>query len=598
VSESPGYGEPIGRLGPLQTPISWRRDALSLPRGFVGRLVLAQAETNALPPWPILTRDHASQLSSAQSPNRTPQSDSTFRAGNEAPDPYIQLDNLSKRYGGVVALSQASFACRLGEVHALVGENGAGKSTLVKIVAGIVKADSGSIHIGHRRQPFSGPGEAIGAGIGSVFQELSLCPDLTVGQSIFSNALPTGPLRTVSRRALREACEALFSSMGVAAVNPDRPVRELSLQQRQLVEIAKVASRQPRIYVFDEASSALGQDNAEWLLSFARRLAGDGKAVIYISHKLHEVLEVADRITVFRNGRHVGTSATTETTADELVELMLGRPMERLYPPRAGAVGSDIALEARNLATEGKLSDVSFSVLSGEILGVGGLAGQGQEELFRCLFGVEPPDSGQLSIAGHPVRVSSPRDALGRGIALVPADRANEGLLLSKPVSHNVSLAALSRVTRVGLIGAGLERRLVQEYVTRLGIRVGSIGDRVNQLSGGNQQKVVIAKLLATRPRVLLLFDCTRGVDVGTKAELFFLLRQLASEGTAILLYSTDTDELVNMCDRVIVLRGRTVGSTIERGDLSAESIVRASLGAASKQALSTATDHIAESNP
>lgn len=498
--------------------------------------------------------------------------------------PYIQLTDLSKRYGGVVALTNASFDSTLGEVHALVGENGAGKSTLVKIVAGITRADSGTIHVGGRDVPFKDPGEAIRAGIGSVFQELSLCPDLTVGQSVFGSALPMTPIRTVSKRALAQASAQLFEWMGVEPVNPTRLVRELSLRQRQLVEIAKVAARQPTVYIFDEATSALGQQDADWLLGFAKRLAADNKAVIFISHKLNEVLDVADRTTIFRNGQQVGTRLKNETSADELVGLMIGRSIQRLYPPREGSPRSEVALAARELGIYGKLSGITFEVRSGEILGVGGLAGQGQEELFRCLFGVEPASTGDLHVAGRPVTIKSPREALDHGIALVPADRASEGLLLSKPILHNISLAVIDRISRLGFINTFSERRLVSEFVERLGIKAANVMAPANQLSGGNQQKVVIAKLLAARPSVLLLFDCTRGVDVGTKAELFLLLRQLAAQGTAILFYSTDTDELVNMCDRVLILRQKTIASTISREHVTLENVLRASMATSDRR--------------
>ena len=492
----------------------------------------------------------------------------------------LELLKVSKRFGGVVALDQANLECFAGEVHGLVGENGAGKSTLVKILAGAVPRDQGEIRLDATPLNLMRPDQAIAAGISMVFQELSLMPDLTVAQNIFFGHEPTGKDRLISVRVLRERCYELFDEMGIDVANPSQVVRELSLARRQMVEIAKVLARNPRVIILDEATSALGREQAEWLLQYSRRLAEHGKIVIYISHKLSEIRQVSDRITVFRNGRDVGVRKRGEATTEELVGLILGRRISRLYPPRETPLGDEVVLEVRQLQVPPRLRGVSFSLRRGEILGIGGLTGQGQDELFRAMFGIER-GHGQILLNGKPIVLRSPRDALERnfGLALVPEDRATQGLLLPKSVSSNISLSVLPSLERFGFIQKQMERRTVLAQMERLGIKASSPDAPAQQLSGGNQQKVVLAKLLATAPRVLMLFDSTRGVDVGTKAEIFQLLRQLAADGSAVLFYSTDIEELINMCDRILVMRQGQIQAELTEATRTEENLVRASLG-------------------
>lgn len=492
----------------------------------------------------------------------------------------LELSNISKNFGGVVALDQANLECFKGEVHGLVGENGAGKSTLVKILAAAVQRDAGEIKLNGAPLHLRRPQEAIAAGISMAFQELSLLPDLTVAQNIFFGHEPTNAIGVVSPRTLRERCYELFDRMGIDVANPDQVVRELSLARRQMVEIAKVISRDPQVIILDEATSALGREQAEWLLRFSRELAQQGKIVIYISHKLSEIRDVSDRITVFRNGRDVGVRQRGESNTEELVSLILGRRISRLYPPRETPISPDIVLQVDQLETSTRLRGVSLQLHGGEILGIGGLTGQGQDELFRRLYGIEH-GHGQIALAGKTISIKSPREALkhGIGLALVPEDRATQGLLLPKSVANNISLSILSDLARFGLIQKRRERTQVHSAIERLGIKVADPAAPANQLSGGNQQKVVLAKLLATAPRVLMLFDSTRGVDVGTKAEIFQLLRELAARGSAVLMYSTDIEELINMCDRVLVMRQGKIQAELTRANLTEENLVRASLG-------------------
>jgi ribose transport system ATP-binding protein len=490
----------------------------------------------------------------------------------------LELNQVSKRYGGVVALDEATLHCITGEVHGLVGENGAGKSTLVKILSGAVEPDAGTILFNDERLAFSSPGEAIRSGIGMVYQELSLIPDLTVGQNIFFGIEQPDSLGGTSRRVLRERCYQLFDQMGIEVADPDRTINELSLAQRQMVEIAKVIARDPAVIVLDEATSALGRAQAEWLLDFCGRLAAQGKIFVYISHKLSEIREVAHRITVFRNGKDVGTRDRDEATTDELVGLMLGRRIGRLYAQRATEINSEPLLKVNRLRSGVRLKDVSLTLQKGEILGIGGLTGQGQEELFRALYGVQPSD-GQIELEGKSVHIKSPSEALENNIALVPEDRATQGLLFPKPVSENISLSVLPKLLRFGLLDRSSERTMVRKAIDQFSIVVPDPADPVQRLSGGNQQKVVLAKLLATQPRVLMMFDSTRGVDVGTKAEIYSLLRELAEAGSSILWYSTDNDELINMCDRVLVLRQGQVEAELSEDLITEENIIRASVG-------------------
>lgn len=493
---------------------------------------------------------------------------------------YLELNEISKKYGGVVALDQATLHCTAGEVHGLVGENGAGKSTLVKILSGAVQRDTGEIFLDGQSLHFHSPKDAINAGIGMVYQEFSLLPDLTVGQNIFIGREETDVFGGTSRRTLHERCYELFRRMGIDAVDPDRKISELPLLQRQIIEIAKVVAREPRVVIFDEATSALPYAQAEWLLDFIPQLAETGKTIIYISHNLAEVRRVSERITVFRDGRDVGTRARDEASTEELVDLILGREFERLYPQRTSSMSREPMLEVHHFHVAPRLQEVSFTLHKGEILGIAGLEGQGQEELFHGLFGIRP-GHGELKLEGKPITVRNPDDALRQdmGLALVPEDRATQGLLLPKSVSNNISLSILPRLLKLGLINQSAEQTLVQRLIEQFSIKVSHPADPVHQLSGGNQQKVVLAKLLATRPKVLMLYDSTRGVDVGTKAEIFALLQEITEAGGSVLMYSTEFEELINMCNRVLVIRQGFVEVELTDTLITEENIVRASMG-------------------
>lgn len=491
----------------------------------------------------------------------------------------LEARGVTKRFGGVLALDDVRFDADAGRVHALLGENGAGKSTFIKVLTGAVAPDHGELRLFGEPLQVGNPQQAAQAGVAAVFQELSLVPDLTVAENVWFRKEKLTPLGTVSRRALVRDTERLFARLNFPAIDPGRMVLGLSVAERQLVEVAKAVASQPKVLVLDEATSALAPREVEWLLGLARRLAEDGMIVVYISHRLAEVKAVADDITVFRNGRSVGTTFAADATEDDIISMMLGRRLERLYPEKKATARDRVALRVRGLECGHRLRGVDLEVREGEIMGVGGLQGQGQLELFLALFGVLRTKA-HIEVNGQPVRIASPRQALhaGIGLALVPEDRHNQGLLLPKSVRENITLAVARRFARHGILDSRQERALVDEAIRQLRIVLADPEQPVGSLSGGNQQKVVIAKLLLTRARVLLLYDLTRGVDVGTKGEIFRLMRSLAAEGYSLLFFSTDTQELLHLADRITVLSDGRVSALLEGEALTEDRILRASI--------------------
>jgi ribose transport system ATP-binding protein len=492
----------------------------------------------------------------------------------------IDARAVSKSFGGIAALTGATFSGRAGEVHALLGENGAGKSTFIQILAGAVMPDAGTLSFGGKPYRPTSPGDARAAGIAAVYQDLSLVPDLTVEENIWFRHEPMTVLRTVNRRVLRRrTLELLERYRCPLALHAGQEVRRLTLAERQVVEIAKSLAFDPRVLILDEATSALAPRETEWLLSLVRQLAGSGRLVVYISHRLGEVRNIADRVTVFRNGSTVAAYETAEVDEETIITDMLGRRLERLYPERSATATDRAALRVRDLGVGRRLADVSFDLREGEVLGVAGLQGHGQRELFQALFGVSR-SKGTIEAWGRPLRLASTRSALiGReGLALVPEDRRNHGLLLSRSVRENLTLSVVSRFSRFGLTNPAKERLLVEEMVRFLKIKATSSEQPAGTLSGGNQQKVIFGKMLLTQARILLLYDPTRGIDIGTKGEIFRLMRDLAAKGYAILFYSSDLAELGNLADRVLVLRNGHVAAMLEGTAIGEHAILRAAM--------------------
>ena len=490
--------------------------------------------------------------------------------------PLIRLSGIGKQYGGVPALTEVDLEFEAGVVHAILGENGAGKSTLMKLLAGVTQPSTGSLAVDGKPERFASPRDAAARGIVCMFQELSLIPDLTVGENI---VLAQAATRAgFIRRSAWRAAAAALARIGAGHIALDATVRGLSLADRQLAEIAKALYRRPRLLILDEATSALTQSQADRVFEVVRAEKANGAAILFISHRFAEVEAVADRVSVFRNGRHVETFPAGTRSREAIVSLMIGQRLTEFYPPRLTpppAASVAPTLSVRNLTWHQELRGVDLAVRPGEIVGLGGLDGQGQQRLVQALFGVLIGLHGEISVDGETVAHLTPHRAKRPwpGLALVPEDRKTEGLILDLSIAENLQLAWLDR-SPYGLLrdAGGLGERLVH----RLGLVYGHMDDAVSTLSGGNQQKVVLAKWLALSPRCLLLLDPTRGIDVRAKSQIYTLLRELAAEGMAIVLQSTDQEELVHVCDRVHVFYQGRVNAVLEGDSLNAETLVAA----------------------
>ena len=505
----------------------------------------------------------------------------------DAAAPLFRMEAVSKRYGGVRALEDAELTVHAGRVHAVLGENGAGKSTLIKVMAGVVAPDKGRMTLEGREIAFPDPAAAIAAGVVCVFQELSLIPDLSVADNIvISN--PPKRFGLIDRRAQRRIAEQALARAGGEDIHPLAPVKDLPLSRRQIVEIAKALARGPRILILDEATSALTAADVTRVFAVLKRLRSEGLALLYISHRMHEIAEIADECTVFRNGRNVATYLAGSKTDNEVVEMMIGRDYSHVFPPKSPAKLSDKppVLEVRKLSWGHRLRDISLTARAGEVVGLGGLDGQGQRELLLALFGVLMGVSGEILIDGNRTQVKSPRAAKSRkiGMALIPEDRKTEGLMLPMAVKANLSFAAIDRLSRWGVIDREAERKAVEDMIRLLAIRTDGVDIPVGSLSGGNQQKVVIAKWLMVTPRIILLNDPTRGIDVGTKQEIYQLLRKLAESGAAIIFYSTDYDELIGCCNRVLVLYDGAVKRTLVEDEITERALIASALNIAIDQ--------------
>ncbi len=497
----------------------------------------------------------------------------------QASPPLIELRGIAKRYGGVQALADVSVAVQPGTVHGLVGENGAGKSTLVKILTGAVHPDAGEIRVLGRPQRIADPLAAHRLGIVAMYQEPTVFPDLTVAENVFAGRYPRGVLGTVDWRAMRREAGRILAELGVD-FGADAPVRGLSVADRQLLEIAKALSSRARLLIMDEPTAALSPHEVDTLFATVRRLRGRGVAVIFISHRLEEVTAIADVVTVLRDGRHVATRPARELAHGELVRLMVGRSLEALFPKQETAVG-DPLLVAEGLSRRGVFADVSFQLRRGEIVGLAGFVGAGRSEIARSLFGIDPLDAGRVWIEGRPFRPRSPRAALRRGLAYLPEDRLAQGLVQQMSVRENVSLAVLPSLTPGGILRPRREQTLARRFMDRLRIKATSPSQPVRSLSGGNQQKVVLSKWLAAEPKVLILDEPTHGVDVATKADVHRAISQLAAEGLAILLISSELPELLAMSDRILVMREGRLVAELQRREATQERVIRAAAGVA-----------------
>ncbi|HZS88755.1 MAG TPA: sugar ABC transporter ATP-binding protein [Chloroflexota bacterium] len=490
--------------------------------------------------------------------------------------PSIEGVQVSKWFGGVRALREASFSAEPGEVHALVGENGAGKSTMIKILSGLFRPDLGRVRVDGRDVTLDNPQAAMRLGIGTIFQELTLLPYMTVAENLLLGREPRrGGI--INRGAMPVAAQALLDEAGIGGIQPLELVANLSLAQRQIVEIVKTISRQPKILFMDEPTSALAAREVEWLFGLINTLRERGTCIVFTSHRWNEVKGIANRITIYRNGETVGTYDASALGEEEAVERMTGRKLEMLFTAPAPLAEYKPVLEVRDLVANG-VNGVSLTAHQGEVLGIGGLAGQGQRELLLSLFGVNRPRGGTIAVHGQATRIGSPRDAIRRGIALIPEDRKTEGLLLPLPVRQNLTLPILDRLASAGFVRRREEADLIHAMIDQLGIRTPSADQPVGALSGGNQQKVLIGRWLLTQARILLLYDITRGVDVATKHDIYELIRRLSEQGHTLLLYSTDTEEIAHVCHRILIMREGRFVSELSGPNISPEAIVAAAI--------------------
>jgi ABC-type sugar transport system ATPase subunit len=493
-------------------------------------------------------------------------------------DPFLQATALHKRFGGVHALRGAHIAVFPGEVHALVGENGSGKSTLLNILSGQIKADSGTVSLAGRPTAFRTPTDALRSGIATVTQETTLAPDLSITENVFlGHRMVRRGLLIDWRATRRRALEAL-RRLGLD-VDPSLPVRRLRPDQQQMVEIARALSIDARVLVLDEPTSSLTDDEVESLFARVRNLREEGVAIIFVSHRLKEVFELADRITVLRDGRTVGESPAAELDRPTLIRLMVGRSLEELELPPAQQRGGRPALRLRGLTLPRSVADVDLDVEPGEIVGLAGLVGAGRSELLEAVFGLHRPSAGSVEIDGSHVSFRSPRQAIRGGVAFVPADRKVQGLVHEMSVRENLVMASTSRLARLRRPATRRELRVVRESFEGMRIRATSSRVPVATLSGGNQQKVVLGKWLATSPRVLMLDEPTRGVDVGAKSEIYQLLFHAAESGVAVLVSSSENQELLTLCDRILVMfRGR-IAAELARGEATEATIAHVAGG-------------------
>lgn len=501
-------------------------------------------------------------------------------------EPIFEMRGIAKSYGGVRALEDASLSVAPGRIHAVLGENGAGKSTLIKIMSGVVQADAGTMMLDGQQVTFATPKAANAAGIVCIFQELSLVPDLSVADNI-GLADPPRHFGLIDRRAQRRFAEAALARAGAEDIHPLALVRDLPLSRRQMVEIAKALARRPRILILDEATSALTAGDVAKVFAVLKRLREEGLALVYISHRMHEIDELADDCSVFRNGRHIESYPAGTKSGNEVVELMIGREYSHVFPAKpASAPSGANMLEVRNLDWEGRLNHVSFAARPGEILGLGGLDGQGQRELLLALFGVLRGVKGEVLVAGEPAAIHGPRAAKSgeNPMALIPEDRKTEGLMLPMSVRDNLTLPSLGQFARFGVVDRVREGDAIRRMMALLAIKAADPEISVGSLSGGNQQKVVIAKWLMLAPRIILLNDPTRGIDVGTKQEIYQLLRKLADDGATILFYSTDYDELIGCCDRVLVMYDGAIVRELAGAEITEHALVSSAFSLESRQ--------------
>ncbi|MCW2794842.1 MAG: D-xylose transporter ATP-binding protein [Nocardioides sp.] len=490
----------------------------------------------------------------------------------------LELRDVRKSFGAVAALRSGTLAVAAGSIHALVGENGAGKSTLVKIVAGVHRLDSGVFRFQGQDVEFTSTAESKAAGIAVIYQEPTLFPDLSVTENIFMGRQPLDGFRRIDRAAMHDEAAGLFGRLGVA-IDPRRPALGLSIADQQIIEIAKAISLDASLLVMDEPTAALSGVEVDRLFAVARSLRDEGRALVFISHRFDEVFALCDTVTVMRDGEYIATNDISKTSVPEMVSMMVGREVGELFPKTPAELG-EVVLEVNGLDSTGVFHDVTFQVRAGEIVALAGLVGSGRSEIARAIFGVDAYGSGSVRMAGKQIAPHRPRAAIRAGMAFIPEDRRKQGLITDGSVARNVAGVIRGGLARAGLLTSGAENRAAGPWAGRLEVKTSALDAKASTMSGGNQQKVVIAKWLATKPKLLIIDEPTRGIDVGTKAEVHRLLSELAGEGLAILMISSELPEVLGMADRVLVVSEGRISADIARADATAESVMSAATGA------------------
>jgi rhamnose transport system ATP-binding protein len=498
-------------------------------------------------------------------------------AAAKANTPVLTLSGVSKSFPGVRALSGVALDVYPGEVTALVGENGAGKSTLVKILTGIYRPDEGTIRLAGEDVTFPTAHAAAQAGITAIHQETVLFDDLSVAENIFLGHAPRGRFGLIDWQRMRREAALLLERIG-ARIAPETRLRDLGVASRHLVAIARALSVEARIVIMDEPTASLSHKEIAELYELIERLKADGKAILFISHKFDEIFRIADRYCVFRDGERVGAGLIGETNHNELVRLMVGRSVDQIFPKVKAEIGGPV-LTVSGYSHPTEFEDIGFELRRGEILGFYGLIGAGRSELMQALFGITKPSGGTVRIGGEPASIRSPADAIGNGIVYVPEERGQQGTIAGLPIFQNVTLPSLSKTSRGGFIRLAEEFKLARDYTTRLDLRAAALDRDVSTLSGGNQQKVVIAKWLATKPKIIILDEPTKGIDIGSKAAVHAFMSELAAAGLSIIMVSSEIPEILGMSDRVIVMREGRIVAAYPREGLDAETLVRAAAG-------------------
>lgn len=491
--------------------------------------------------------------------------------------PIVQLEHISKSFAGVHALQDVHLELLPGEIHALIGENGAGKSTLVKVMTGVHQPDQGQIHFQGEPVAFHDTLSAQRCGIAAIYQDLNLFPDLNIAENIFMGHMPLNPkTRAVDWKQMYQRAGEILRSLSVN-LDPKSQVFGLSIAEQQMVEIAKALSLNAKVLIMDEPTSTLTLRETEELFRIARQLRESGTAVLFISHRLEELFEIADRVTVLRDGHYIGTQPVHEVTEDTLIQMMVGRTLDALFPKEDVAI-SEVILKVTELTKQGVFQNISFELRCGEILGMAGLVGAGRTEVARAIFGVDPADSGSIEIEQQEVDIRESRDALQLGIAYLPEDRQQHGLVLPMTLTHNITLPILDHFARHTWLDQDAERTTAQEFAQRMEVKATGLWQTAQELSGGNQQKVVLGKWLATQPKILILDEPTHGIDVGTKSNIHQLMSQLADQGMAILMISSELPEILGMSDRILVMcEGRLTGE-FSRAEATQENVMAAAV--------------------